>query len=76
MDNSVEPQVESFFCPTIREFLLYVAATTDENEPEYNLCISMIWLWLFNIGLMLKAIIYKGSMKVYKGSMSLFRILL
>jgi hypothetical protein len=34
MENSFEPQLESFFGPSIREFLLYAAATTDENEPD------------------------------------------
>ena len=36
MESSFEPQLESFFGPSIREFLLYAAATTDENEPEYD----------------------------------------
>ena len=34
--DCIKPQLESFFCPTIVEFLLHAAATTDENEPEYN----------------------------------------
>ena len=28
--------MESFFGLSIRKFLLYAAATTDENEPEYD----------------------------------------
>ena len=34
MNCSPEPQLESVFIPTIREFLLYAAATTDENDQE------------------------------------------
>ena len=36
MESSFEPQLESFFGPSIHEFLLYAAATTDENDPEYD----------------------------------------
>ena len=33
MESSFEPWLES---PTICKFLLYAAAATDENEPEYD----------------------------------------
>ena len=36
MASSSEPQLDSFFGPSIREFLLYAASTTEENEPEYD----------------------------------------